>query len=150
MQRLQDRVAVITGGGSGIGLATARRFAEEGAKVVVADLDEDTGKGAADEIGGLFVRADVTREDEIRNAIHFARDAFCRLDVLFNNAGGGTKGSVDSFTAEDLDNAIKLLLSSVLYGMKHAVPIMKAQGWGAIINNSSVAALRTHMSGYLY
>ncbi len=72
------------------------------------------------------------------------------MDVLFNNAGGGTKGGPDTFTADDLDHALKLLLGSVLFGIKYAAPIMKAQGWGAIINNSSVAALRTHMGGYLY
>jgi len=150
--RLAGKVALITGGTSGIGEATVELFAAEGAKVVIVGRNEKKGAEMAAALGGAarFFRADVTKEDDIRNAVHFARDSFGRLDILFNNAGGGTKGGVDSFTAEDLDNALTLLLASVLYGIKHAVPIMKAQGWGAIINNSSVAALRTHMGGYLY
>jgi len=150
--RLDGKVALITGGTSGIGEATVELFVAQGAKVVIVGRNETKGAAMTSALGSAtrFIRADVTREEEIKAAINFARDSFGRLDILFNNAGGGTKGSVDTFTAEDLDSALKLLLASVLYGMKHAVPIMKAQGWGAIINNSSVAALRTHMGGYLY
>ena len=150
--RLEGKVALITGGTSGIGEATVELFVKSGAKVVIVGRNETKGKTMADALGPntRFFRADVTQEAQVQKAIAFARDSFGRLDILFNNAGGGTKGGVDTFTAEDLDHAIKLLLASVLYGMKHAVPIMKAQGWGAIINNSSVAAIRTHMGGYLY
>src|SRR5262245_16253450 len=87
MQRLRDRVAVITGAAGGIGLATARRFAEEGAKVVCADLDEDGGAKAADEVGGMFVRADVSSEEDVSRMFQTAFDAYGRVDIAFNNAG---------------------------------------------------------------
>src|ERR1700733_854537 len=85
--RLQDRVAVVTGGGSGIGLASARRLAAEGAKVVIGDLNPDAGKAAADEVGGLFVPCDVTSEADVENLFKAAFDAFGSVDVAFNNAG---------------------------------------------------------------
>ena len=87
MQRLQDRVAVITGAGSGIGLATARRFAEEGARVVCVDLDETTGAAAATRSGGLFVQADVTDEDDVVRMFQTAFDTYGGVDIAFNNAG---------------------------------------------------------------
>ena len=87
MQRLQDRVAVITGAGSGIGLATARRFAEEGAKVVCVDIDEEAGAKAAAEVGGLFVKADVTSEDDVSRMYQTAFDTYGSVDIAFNNAG---------------------------------------------------------------
>src|ERR1700722_11798303 len=87
MQRLLDRVAVITGAGSGIGLASVRRLAAEGAKVVAVDIDGDTGKAAAQEVGGLFVQADVTSEDGVRGMYEAAAEEFGRIDIAFNNAG---------------------------------------------------------------
>src|SRR5262249_12493821 len=87
MQRLLDRVAVVTGGGSGIGRATARRLAAEGAKVAVVDLDGETGKAAADEVGGLFIQADVTSEDDVAAMYDATLGAFGRIDIAFNNAG---------------------------------------------------------------
>lgn len=150
--RLEGKVAVVTGGTSGIGEATVALFVREGAKVVLVGRNAEKGNEIASALGhsARFFRADVRNEEEIAGAIKFAAVEFGRLDILFNNAGGRTNGLVDTFTGEDLDDAIKLLLGSVLFGMKHAVPIMKEQGWGAIINNSSIAALRSHMGGYLY
>ncbi|MGH3433197.1 MAG: SDR family NAD(P)-dependent oxidoreductase, partial [Thermocrispum sp.] len=87
MQRLQDRVAVVTGGAGGIGLATVRRFAAEGARVVVADLDADAGKRAAEEVDGLFVQVDVTDEAAVEDLFQAAVDAYGSVDVAFNNAG---------------------------------------------------------------
>src|ERR1043165_205353 len=87
MQRLQDRVAVVTGAGSGIGLASARRLAAEGAKVVAVDIDAQTGKAAAEEAGGLFVQADVTSEEDVADAYDTALSAYGRIDIAFNNAG---------------------------------------------------------------
>src|SRR5215472_7513505 len=87
MQRLLDRVAVVTGAGSGIGLATVRRLASEGAKVVAVDVDGETGKAAAEEVGGLFVQADVTSEEEVRSVYETAMREFGRIDIAFNNAG---------------------------------------------------------------
>ena len=151
-RRLDGKVALITGGTSGIGEATVTLFAAEGAKVLIVGRNADKGVQMAERLGGgaRFFKADVTRESEIAAAVAAATAAFGRLDILFNNAGGNTKGGVTDFTQQDFAEAMALLLGSVLFGMKHAAPIMKAQGWGAIINNSSVAALRTHMGGYLY
>ena len=150
--RLQDKVALITGGTSGIGEATVELFVVEGAKVLIVGRNADKGQAMVSALGDTarFFQADVRHEDQIAAAIADAVAGFGRLDILFNNAGGGTMGGVTDFTAAQLDDAISLLLGSVLFGMKHAAPIMKAQGWGSIINNSSVAALRTHMGGYLY
>jgi NAD(P)-dependent dehydrogenase (short-subunit alcohol dehydrogenase family) len=150
--RLEGKVALITGGTSGIGEATVELFAAEGAKVLIVGRNADKGAELVAKFGAntRFFQADVTREADIKASIDDAVAQFGRLDILFNNAGGGTAGGVDSFTQEQFDDAMRLLLGSVLYGIKHATPIMKAQGWGSIINNSSVAALRTHMGGYLY
>src|SRR5690349_989624 len=87
MERLLDRVAIVTGGGSGIGLATVRRFASEGARVVVADVDPAAGKAAAEEVGGTFVQTDVTSEADVAAMVAAAVDTYGRLDIAFNNAG---------------------------------------------------------------
>jgi NAD(P)-dependent dehydrogenase (short-subunit alcohol dehydrogenase family) len=142
MQRLQDRVAVITGGGSGIGLATARRFAQEGAKVVVADLDETAGKAAAEEVGGLFVRADVTSEDDVTVMYAAANEAYGSVDIAFNNAGISPPDD-DSILETGLDawrRVQEVNLTSVYLCCKHVIPYMRAQGKGSIINTASFVA----------
>jgi NAD(P)-dependent dehydrogenase (short-subunit alcohol dehydrogenase family) len=151
-KRLAGKVAIITGGTSGIGEATVDLFVAEGAKVVLVGRNAAAGAAIVDRLGANahFVAADVTKEAEIENAVAETVRHFGGLDILFNNAGGASRGDVDTITQEDFDNAIGLLLGSVMFGMRHASPIMKAQGYGRIINNSSVAALRTHMGGYLY
>lgn len=150
--RLEGKVAVITGGTSGIGEATVELFAKEGAKVVFTGRNEAKGAEVAGRVGdaALFVAGDVRREDDVERAIGTAVDRFGRLDCLFNNAGGGTAGTVESVTVDDFRYAMDLLVGSVVFGMKHAAPVMKAQGSGAIINNTSVAALRTNYGGMLY
>lgn len=150
--RLEGKVALITGGTSGIGEATVELFVAEGAKVLIVGRNADKGAEMVAALGAnaQFFAGDVTREADIEAAVAHSMKAFGRLDILFNNAGGSTTGGVDDFTGEQFDYAMHLLLGSVLFGIKHAAPIMKTQGWGAIINNSSVAALRTHMGGYLY
>lgn len=151
-QRLQGKVAVITGATSGIGEATAELFVEEGARVVLAGRNEEKGAAVAARLGrnALFQATDVTREEDIRNLIHRARDELGRVDCLFNNAGGPTEGSLENVTQENFDDAMQLLLASVLFGIKHVVPIMKAQDGGSILNNSSIAALRLNQGGLLY
>ncbi|GAA4632647.1 3-oxoacyl-ACP reductase [Actinoallomurus vinaceus] len=142
MQRLQDRVAVITGGASGIGLATARRFAQEGAKVVVADLDETAGKAAADEVGGLFVRADVTREDDVTAMYAAAKETYGSVDIAFNNAGISPPDD-DSILETGLDawrRVQEVNLTSVYLCCKHVIPYMRTQGKGSIINTASFVA----------
>lgn len=150
--RLNGKVALITGATSGIGAATAELFASEGATVVLAGRSEERGRAAAERIGksSIFVRADVSREEDIANVIAVTVERFGRLDVLFNNAGANVAGSVETVTQADIRNAMDLLVGSVLLGMKHAAPVMKAQKRGAIINNSSVAALRTGLGHYVY
>lgn len=150
--RLEGKVALITGGTSGIGEATVALFVREGARVLFTGRNAEKGAEQAAALGenAAFFQADVRREAEIEASVKQALERFGRLDALFNNAGGPTRGDATTFTEADFRDAIDLLLGSVLYGIKHAAPIMKAQGRGAIINNASVASLRTHMGGYLY
>lgn len=150
--RLEGRVALISGGTSGIGKATVELFVQEGARVVLTGRSEEDGLRIAESLGdsARYFRADVTREDDIRDSIVFARETFGRLDILFNNAGAGTPGDVETITVEQFRYTMDLLLGSVVFAIKHAAPVMKEQQYGRIINNSSVAALRGNLGGYLY
>jgi NAD(P)-dependent dehydrogenase (short-subunit alcohol dehydrogenase family) len=150
--RLDGKVAVITGGTSGIGEATVELFVEQGATVVFTGRNAARGEEIAARLGGSarFVQGDVRSEDDIRRAIDAATGEFGRLDCLFNNAGAGVGGTLETVTQAEFRDATDLLLGSVIFGMKHAVPVMKAQGSGAIINNGSVAALRSDYGGFLY
>jgi NAD(P)-dependent dehydrogenase (short-subunit alcohol dehydrogenase family) len=143
MQRLQDRVAVITGGASGIGLASARRLAAEGASVVVADLDEHAGKAAADEVGGLFVQVDVTSDDDVRRMYEVTHDRYGRIDIAFNNAGISPPDD-DSILTTGLDawrRVQEVNLTSVYLCCKHVLPYMQRQGKGSVINTASFVAV---------
>ena len=135
--RLQNKAALITGAGSGIGRAIALEFAGEGAKVLVAELDEPAGRAVVDEIGAAggearFLRCDVAQEEEVRAAVQAAVDAFGRLDIMVNNAGVGRR---------DWDSTLAINLSGVYYGCKHAAEAMAAQGGGVIINLASILGL---------
>jgi NAD(P)-dependent dehydrogenase (short-subunit alcohol dehydrogenase family) len=148
MQRLQDRVAVITGAGSGIGLASARRMAAEGATVVVADVDEETGKLAADEVGGQFVQTDVTSEDEVRDLYQTVVDGFGAVHVAVHNAGISPPED-DSILTTGLDawrRVQEVNLTSVYLCCKYVIPHMQrqfaaGQGGGSIINTASFVAV---------
>jgi NAD(P)-dependent dehydrogenase (short-subunit alcohol dehydrogenase family) len=143
MQRLQDRVAVITGAASGIGLASARRLASEGAAVVVADLDEQAGKVAADEVGGLFARVDVTNEDDVRHLYEVTFGRYGRIDIAFNNAGISPPDD-DSILTTGLDawrRVQEVNLTSVYLCCKHVIPYMQRQGKGSVINTASFVAV---------
>lgn len=141
--RFSGKVAVVTGAASGIGRATALRFADEGATVVVGDVDAAGGQELADRSGGRirFMRTDVTSEGDIRALL----DAAATLggpDILFNNAGaGGLRAKIDEIDAAGWDRTMDLLLRSVALGIRHAAPLMARKGGGAIVNTSSVAAL---------
>jgi NAD(P)-dependent dehydrogenase (short-subunit alcohol dehydrogenase family) len=150
--RLEGKVAAITGATSGIGEATARRFAQEGARVVIAGRTVEKGEALARELGdgAVFQRADVMREADIAALIDAAMARFGRLDCLFNNAGAPDRGTLETVTEEDFDYSMKLLIGAVVFGIKHAARVMKPQKSGCIINNSSIAAQRTHQGGYLY
>ena len=150
--RLQDRVALITGGTSGIGEATAELFVREGARVVIVGRSEEKGQTLADRLGenAHYARADVTREADIAGAVDGTLERFGRLDILFNNAGGPAGAPIDEITGEQIDYGVHLLLSSVVLGIRYAVAPMKANGGGSIINNSSVAALRYNQGSLLY
>jgi NAD(P)-dependent dehydrogenase (short-subunit alcohol dehydrogenase family) len=151
--RLDGRVAVVTGGASGIGEAAVRRFVEEGARVVVADVQVDRGEAVAAAIGDAarFVRCDVTNEDAVADAIRFAVDTWGRLDVMFNNAG--VVGAIGPIAETDTDawlRTIDILVHSVFYGCKHAARAMVAQGFGSIINTSSAAGVMGGLGPHAY
>jgi NAD(P)-dependent dehydrogenase (short-subunit alcohol dehydrogenase family) len=151
-KRLENKVAVITGGTSGIGAATAEVFASHGAKVIIAGRSEEKGKALAERLGTniIYQKTDVTLENDIKNVIELAVSRFGRLDCLFNNAGGPSLGTLETVTPDDFNYSLNLLLGSVVFGMKHAAPVMKKQASGCIINNASVAAIRSGQGGYLY
>jgi NAD(P)-dependent dehydrogenase (short-subunit alcohol dehydrogenase family) len=153
MNRLTGMVATITGGASGIGAGTVRRFVEEGAKVLIADLDQAKGDALAADLGSAtaFLRTDVSKEDDIAAMVAETTDRFGRIDVLFNNAGfGGALGPIESTTVADYDLTMDVLLKSVFLGIKHVTPLMKAQGSGSIISTASVAGLRAGYAPHLY
>jgi NAD(P)-dependent dehydrogenase (short-subunit alcohol dehydrogenase family) len=141
--RLDGRVAVVTGGCSGIGLATVRRFAEEGAHVVIGDLDDARGKEIAGELSGLFVHCDVTSKDEVDALFWSAKDTYGSVDVAFNNAGISPPED-DSILDTDLDAWRKVQevnLTSVYLCCKAALPYMLEQKRGSIINTASFVAV---------
>ena len=153
MDRLTGKVAAITGGASGIGAGTVRRFVEEGASVLIADLDQAKGEALAAELGSAtaFLRTDVSKEEDVAAMIAETTDRFGRIDVLFNNAGfGGALGPIESTSVADYDLTMDVLLKSVFLGMKHVAPVMKAQGSGSIISTASVAGLRAGYAPHLY
>ena len=141
--RLEGKVAVITGGASGIGEATVKKFVSEGAKVVIADMQADRGAALAAAQGenAVFIRTDVCIEEQVKAAIERAIDQWGRLDCLFNNAGfGGVRGEIhETDMGEPYERTVGAMLTGPIMGMKYAAPIMKNQGSGSIITTASVA-----------
>ena len=149
-KRLTDKVAVISGGTSGIGEATVELFVQEGAQVVFSGRSIEKGKAIAERTGAVYFQADVMSEEDIKGTIQAATDHFGGLDILFNNAGGSTKGPVETVTAAEIEYAWTLLFSSAVLSTKYAVPCMKRRGGGCIINNSSIAGLRDNQGDLMY
>lgn len=153
MGRLSGKAALITGGASGIGEGTVRLFVEEGARVLVADVQDERGRRLAGELGdaAAYVHADVAREADVAAAIAHAVERFGRLDCLFNNAGAaGVGGAIDAIPLEGFDQTVGVLLRGVLAGMKHAAPVMRRQGGGSIISTASVAGLVAGAGPHVY
>lgn len=142
MDRLKGKVAVITGGASGIGRGTVERFVAEGARVLIADIKDDEGQALAAQIGAdaAYHRCDVMQEAEIEATMAKAVETFGGLDILFNNAGaGGSPQRIEEMTGEAWDFSQNLLLRSVALGIRYAVPHMRARNGGAIVNTASIA-----------
>lgn len=142
-RRLIDRSAVITGGASGIGLASARRMAAEGARVVIADIDPLAGRQAAAEIGGMFVRVDVTDPEDVENLYAETHRAYGSVDIAFNNAGiaPAEDASILETGLEAWRRVQEVNLTSVYLCCKYALPYMQEQGKGSIINTASFVAV---------
>jgi NAD(P)-dependent dehydrogenase (short-subunit alcohol dehydrogenase family) len=151
--RLAGKVAVITGGASGFGEATCRRFVEEGARVVVADIQDPRGATLASELGeaARYRRTDVTREEDVRETIDFAVSEFGQLDCVFNNAGiVGAIGPIDETPIEEYDATMAVLLRGAFLGTKHAARVMKPRRSGVILSTSSVAGLMGGLGPHVY
>jgi NAD(P)-dependent dehydrogenase (short-subunit alcohol dehydrogenase family) len=141
--RIAGKVALITGGCSGIGLATAELFVSEGARVLVADIQDAAGALLEQRFAGkiAYRHCDVRHEADIQASLAAAAAEFGGLDILFNNAGkGGAPGGAAGMSAQAWDDTQALLLRGPMLGIKHAIPLMKARGGGSIINNASIAA----------
>jgi 3(or 17)beta-hydroxysteroid dehydrogenase len=143
MGRLTDKVALITGGASGIGAAAARRFAAEGARVIVADVQADLGQAVAAEIGGVFLHLDVAHEPDWRKAASEIHDRHGRLDVVFNNAGVVCGQSIEDVDLATWNRVIGINLTGVMLGCQTGIRLMKANPGGpsgSLINTASTAA----------
>ncbi len=151
--RLDDMVAVITGAASGIGAGTARRFVDEGASVVLADIQQEIGESLAAELGdsAAFALTDVTSEDDVAAAVGMAVARWGQLDVMFNNAGIlGAVGSIADTSVEDWERTISVLLTGAFLGSKHAARVMIPKGSGSIINTSSIAGITGGLGPHAY
>jgi len=142
--KFEGRVAIITGGGSGIGAATARRFSQEGAAVVIADISGRRAEEISTNIianGGkaVHIKMDASDSEGVQATIKLALDTYSRLDIMFNNAGAADAAILEETTLESWNRVIAVTLTSTFLGMKYCIPIMRRQGGGAIINTASVS-----------
>ena len=152
-QRLQGKVAVITGAASGIGAATARRFKEEGCALILGDIQSDLGHDLANTLGDrvFFEHCNVTLEADVKKLVDRALSAFGQLDIMFNNAGiVGAKGPIDQTPADEWRITTDILINGVFYGVKHAAAVRKQQRSGSIINMSSVAGVMGGLGPHAY
>ena len=141
--QLEGKVALVTGAASGFGEGIARRYAEEGARVVVADLNDQTGGRIADEIGGAYVHADVADRDDVRAMVRTAVDRYGRLDAMVNNAGvTHVNRPMLEVGEEEFDRIFAVNVKAIYLAAMETVPLMREQGGGCIINTASTAGLR--------
>lgn len=144
MNNLKEKTAIVTGGASGIGEATALLYAQEGCNVVVSDLQEEKGNQLVEKIKqtgakAIFIKADVSKPSDCENLINKTMETFGAVDIAFNNAGiGGESNAVANMSIEGWNRVIAVNLNSVFYCMKYELQQMLKQGSGAIINNSSI------------
>lgn len=156
MNRLAGKVCIVTGAGSGIGRAVAIAFAREGARVIVNDCRTDgqaeATVAAIQAAGGeaVYVAADVSREDDVKRLVASGVEAWGRLDVMVNNAGIMVAGPVEDTTEEDFERVTAVNQKGTFFGIKHAVPAMRENGGGSIINTSSIAADHGQHGGVVY
>ena len=151
--RLSGKVAIITGGSSGMGASTVEIFVAEGAKVMIAARSEALGQTLANRLGenAIFHRTDVSIEADVKSLIDATLEKWGRIDVLFNNAGiGEAFVQPEAFTTDDYQKIMMTNLGSCFLGLKYVVPVMKKQGYGSIINNGSTAGVTTDGSGPIY
>ena len=148
---LEGRVALVTGAGAGIGEGIARRFADEGARVVIAELDEAAGRAVAENVGGIFVRTDVADREQVENAVQTALSEYGAIDIVVNNAwGGGAIGRVETKTDEQLAHGIAVGYYGPYWAMRAAFPHMKARGWGRVVNLCSLNGVNAHVGTLEY
>lgn len=145
-ERLHNKVAIITGGSSGIGESSARLFAEEGAKIVLADINKEKGENVVKEINkkgvkALFVETDISKENQVKKMVAETIKYFEKIDVLFNNAGIAKMSPVDELEEKEWDLVMNINLKGTYLCSKHVIPYMKKQKKGSIINNASVAGV---------
>jgi NAD(P)-dependent dehydrogenase (short-subunit alcohol dehydrogenase family) len=149
--QLAGKVALVTGAGAGIGEGIARRFADEGARVVVAELDEAAGLAVAENVGGIFVSTDVGDREQVENAIQTAVSEYGSIDIVVNNAwGGGAIGRVENKSDEQLAQGIAVGYYGPYWAMRAAFPHMKAKGWGRVVNLCSLNGVNAHVGTLEY
>jgi len=152
-QRLEGKVAAITGAASGIGAATARRFVEEGARVVIGDIQLDEGEALADELGAAasFIECDVTSEEHVAGLVDHAAAEFGQLDIIMNNAGiVGARGPIAEISVDQYEATMNVLLRGTFLGMKHAARVMVPRETGSIISLASTAGVQGGLGPHVY
>lgn len=154
MYHLHDKVAIVTGGASGIGLATAKAFLEKGAKVVISDINKDDGEVVLKTLKGLgeatFIYANVAEENDVKSLIAETVKRYGRLDILFQNAGVGVLADTHTMNYEEYHRVIAINQDSIFFGARYGVPEMKKIGGGVIINTASILGLVGQAGAFPY